>query len=430
MGDANVHKRLLCVYQHAPTPDAPGIYRHRLWLSELVRRGWHVDLVSTPRNYMTGNLPAAYSGRVYTREPIEGITHHWVWASGGIHVSPARRALNYVTFAGAAAVRSATLPRPDVILVSSPPLTVGALGPVLARRFSRPWVLEVRDPWPQAGASVGWLSEDSHLYQLLDRLASRLASTAHGVIVPTPGLVETLHRQGAERVEVIPGAVIDTGVDDERRARVRAALGAADGTCLFVYLGSLGVANGLDLLLDAIGRLPADAQALFVLAGDGSARRHIEERVSRERLKRVRLFSAVPKHQCADFLYASDVCLHVLRPDPLFAYSMPTKLLDYFGAHRPFITTVPGVARRLALESGGSFSESAPDFADELLRWIHMPATERRDRGEQSFRYGSEKFSVTVTIDQLEAVLRAAAGHSPDDAPPVDGTRLRGLEAE
>ena len=49
--------RLLCVYQHAPTPGAPGIYRHRMWFAELVRRGWHVDLVSTPLNYMTGTVP-------------------------------------------------------------------------------------------------------------------------------------------------------------------------------------------------------------------------------------------------------------------------------------------------------------------------------------------------------------------------------------
>ena len=141
-------RRLICVYQHAPTPGAPGIYRHRLLLSELVRRGWHVDLVSTPVNYMTGETPERYRGRAYVREEIDGIVHHWVYAPSGIHESKIRRVLNYATFATAATLRGIALPRPDVILVSSPPLTVGTVGPLLAARFRRPWLLEVRDPGP------------------------------------------------------------------------------------------------------------------------------------------------------------------------------------------------------------------------------------------------------------------------------------------
>ena len=60
-------RRLLCIYQHAPTPGAPGIYRHRLYLAELVRRGWDVDLISTPVNYMRGTVPERYAGKPYVR---------------------------------------------------------------------------------------------------------------------------------------------------------------------------------------------------------------------------------------------------------------------------------------------------------------------------------------------------------------------------
>jgi hypothetical protein len=108
-------RRLLCVYQHAPTPGAPGIYRHRLLLAELVRRGWHVDLVSTAVNYMTGEIPPRYARRPYVRETIDGIVHHWVFASTGIHASRVRRALNYASFATSAFLRAATLRRPDVV---------------------------------------------------------------------------------------------------------------------------------------------------------------------------------------------------------------------------------------------------------------------------------------------------------------------------
>ena len=402
--------RLLCLYQHAPTPGAPGIYRHRLYLAELVRRGWHVDLVSTPLNYMTGDVPPRYAGRPYVREEIDGIVHHWVWASGKIHGSRARRALNYLTFVLSSGLRAGTLRRPDVVYASSPPLPVGTLGALLAKRYRRPWILEIRDVWPESAVSVGWLSEDSLAYRMLERMAHHHATTADAVIVPTPGLVDLVSRHGAAHVDVVPGSVLDAGVDDARRARVRAELEVDERTCLFVYVGAIGVANGLDLLLDALRLLPREASASVVVVGDGSARAALASRIAEERIDRLRLLGAVPRDRVGDFLAAADVCLHLLRPDPVFASALPTKMLEYFGAHRPFITTVPGLPSELAVESRGGVATTAETLAEELARWTAMSPAERRERGEASFRYGSRRFGLEATVDHLEQILRRAAG--------------------
>jgi len=167
-------------------------------------------VVSTPLNYMTGEVPARYRGRPYVHERIDGIDHHWVWASGRIHASKGRRVANYGSFVAAAGLRSLSLPRPDVILVSSPPLPVGLLGPVLARRYRAPWLLEVRDIWPESAVAVGWLAEGSSAYRVLDRVARSLAGSAARVVVPTPGLVEHVRAHGAVGVDVVPGPVVDT----------------------------------------------------------------------------------------------------------------------------------------------------------------------------------------------------------------------------
>lgn len=400
--------RLLCVYQHAPTPGAPGIYRHRMYFAELVRRGWDVDLVSTPRNYMTGSVPDGYRGRLYRQETIEGVRHHWVWASGGIHESVGRRALNYATFATAATLVGAVLRRPDVILASSPPLTAGMTGPLLSARFRCPWVLEVRDAWPESAAAVGWVSEGSVLYRALERIAHRLASTASGVIVPTPGLVDTVESHGARLTEVVPGAVVERVDDSDERRRTRAEYGIRPSTCLFAYVGALGVANGVDVLLDSVARLPANVDAAFLLAGDGSARTALEQRVAAEGLGRVRFIGALPRECVPMILAASDVCLHLLKPDPVFASALPTKVLEYFTSRRPFVTTVPGLPEKLALESGGGFAPTAAELTAEIARWASMTETARRERGEQSFLYGSERFSLASAVDKLEAILTSA----------------------
>jgi colanic acid biosynthesis glycosyl transferase WcaI len=397
--------RLLCIYQHAPTPGAPGIYRHRLYLSELVRRNWSVDLISTPINYMYGTVPARYTGKPYVREVIDGIVHHWVWASASLHKSRGHRAMNYATFATAAALRGMALARPDIIWASSPPLPVGSVGELLSKRFRRPWILEVRDLWPESAVSVGWLREETLVYRALDRLARHCTARADSVLVPTPGLAGPVEGHGATSVAVVPGSVFDMARSPDVRERVRSELEVADGTCLFVYVGALGVANGLQVLLDAAAELAGDERMMFVLMGGGSDRERLEEEVQRRRIPRVRILPPVPKGAVPDVLAASDVCLHMLRPDPLFFGALPSKVLEYFGAHRPFITTVSGMPERLATESGGGFVRTVTDLVGELRRWASMSPDERRERGEQAFRYGIETFSLQANVDRLESAL-------------------------
>jgi len=393
------------VYQHAPTPGAPGIYRHRRYFAELVRRGWQVDLVSTPRNYMTGAVPPEYRRRPFRSETIDGIAHHWVWTPGNIHRSRAARVRNYAGFATAAAGRALALPRPDVVLVSSPPLPVAGLGPLLARRFRCPWLLEVRDIWPESAVSVGWLSPDGSAYRALERFAHSVTRRAAAVIVPTPGLEPLVHAHGARKIEVLPGIVQAREADPERRQRTRTRLGIAGDRCVFLYLGAIGVANGLDLLLEAVESLPAHVAAHVVVAGDGSARSSFADAVDGRRLERITLLPPVSQDGVDDLLAAADVGLHLLRPDPVFASALPTKALEYLGAGLPFVTTVPGLPSEVALASGGAAVSSAAELADELVAWAAATPAERRARGEQARRYGLDRFGLEGSVDRLEALL-------------------------
>lgn len=397
--------RLLCVYQHAPTPGAPGIYRHRRYFAELVRRGWHVDVVSTPRNYMTGIVPPAYANRPFRSEKIEGIAHHWVWTPGGIHRSRAARVSNYAGFVAAAATRAITLPRPDVVLVSSPPLPVAGLGPFLARRFGCPWMLEVRDIWPESAVAVGWLSSGGRSYRYLERFAHTLTRRARAVVVPTPGLESLVRAHGARDIYVLPGIVHARVRDPERRRLTRARLEIRDDECVFLYLGAIGVANGLDLLLETVESLPARIPARVVVAGDGSARSSFADAVASKGLDRITLLRPVDQDGVGDLLAAADVGLHLLRPDAVFASALPTKALEYLGAGLPFLTTVPGLPSEVAVASGGAAAGSAAELRRELASWTEMRPDERQRRGILALRYGLDNFGLEGNVDRLEALL-------------------------
>jgi glycosyltransferase involved in cell wall biosynthesis len=308
-------------------------------------------------------------------------------------------------FASAAAARAATLPRPDVVLVSSPPLPVAGLGPLLGRRFGCPWLLEVRDVWPESAVSVGWLRRESAAYRLLEGFARAATSRALRVVVPTPGLEPFVRAHGAADVQTLTGVVVPAARDAGRRRAVRDRLGIGDRDVVFLYLGAVGVANGLDVLVEAVERLPSSATARVVVAGDGSGRRRLEEAVAARDLRRLTLLPPVSHDEAADLLAAADAGLHLLRPDPVFASALPTKALDYLGARLPFVTTVPGLPSEVALASGGAAVSSAAELAQELERWTAAGPDELRERGEEALRYGLERFDLQSAADRLEVLL-------------------------
>jgi glycosyltransferase involved in cell wall biosynthesis len=379
-------------------------------LAELVRRGWQVDLVSSPINYMDGRVPDRYAGKRYVREEIDGITHHWVRATDEVHRSFKRRARNYVTFAMNAVLRGARLPRPDVVWASSPPLSVAGAGRMIARRHRVPWILEVRDLWPESAAAVGLLAEDSAPYRIIDRFARAYARSADAAIVPTPGLVELLEGHGANDVQLITGAIEDHPPDAARRAEIRARHGIEEDACLFAYAGAHGIVNGLDMLFDAVEvarERDPDAPIRVLLAGAGSAYESLRARLDAQPIEGLQMLGPVAKDDARELLGAADVGLHLLRPDPVFESALPTKVLEYLGCHLPFITTVPGLPSEVAAQTGGDLATSADDLAGALLRWAGMTRAERAERGEGAFAWGNATYGLSASVDRLEQVLRS-----------------------
>lgn len=381
-------------------------------LAELVRRGWHVDLVSSPINYMDGKVPPAYAAKRYVHEVIDGIDHHWVRATDEVHRSFKRRARNYVTFAANATLRGSRLPRPDVVWASSPPLSVASAGRAVARRHRVPWALEIRDLWPESAAAVGLLREGGRTYRTIERFARAYARAADIAIVPTPGLVELVQGHGARDVRLVTGAVEHVPPDPDARARLRTQHDVADDACLFAYVGAHGVVNGLDLLLDATeelrGRGIGPERVRVLCAGSGSAREALEARLRARPIPGLDLLGPLPKHEARELLAAADVGLHLLRPDPLFRSALPTKVLEYLGCELPFVTTVPGLPAEVAEATGGSFAGSPGELADAMATWSATGAAERRALGTAAWRWADERYGLTASVDALESALRGA----------------------
>src|SRR5215207_679264 len=120
----------------------------------LAARGHDVHVLCEVPNHPQGVVHPGYRGRPVIRKRLDGFHGHWLWVATKPEKTTRDRLAFYATYAGMAVAWGSSLPRPDVILASSPPLPVAAAAAGLARRHRSPWVMDVRDLWPQAAVAL------------------------------------------------------------------------------------------------------------------------------------------------------------------------------------------------------------------------------------------------------------------------------------
>lgn len=275
----------------------------------------------------------------------------------------------------------------DLVIASSTPLTV-ALPALLGWRMAGlPFLFEIRDPWPELPRAMlrGRGLREAPLRAVLaamEPLATAACRQARAVIALSDGMAETAMARGADpaRVHVVPNGC-DLDLFGPHIAPWRPAE-ARSGECLAVYAGAHGVANGLDLLLDAAALLRDERRLRVVLVGEGAEKPRLMRRAEAEGLANVTFLDPLPKTRLAMLLAGSQIGVHLLGPVPAFAeWTSPNKLMDYLAAGLPAVTNVPGRATRLVTEDEPCGIATAPGDAAALAEAMRGLAADPARRG-------------------------------------------------
>src|SRR5271155_1663175 len=241
----------------APAARAAELARH--WANA----GHAVSILTGFPNHPTGVVPAEWRSRLRRltfHEKLGSVDVYRTWLWPLPNRKAHERMRNYASFCLSAALRGITLPRPDVIIPPPPRLLVGLAGWGLAFARRIPFVFEVRDLWPESLAAVGVGSEDSLLHHALSAIARFLYERCDRIVVVSPAFQEPLIRNW--RVPPKKIAVVENGVETDLFAPVpyaanhalRQQFGAQD-KFLVCYAGTMGMAHGLETLLDAAAQL-------------------------------------------------------------------------------------------------------------------------------------------------------------------------------
>jgi glycosyltransferase involved in cell wall biosynthesis len=387
-------------------------FRHYELGRQLVRMGHTVVVISGSYSHLFTKAPRTTG--TYSLEEIDGVHYCWVKVPSYHRPTSIGRVLNMLAFAiRLLRVPVRRLPQPDAIVVSSP-----SLFPLLpAERWSRRWrarlVFEVRDVWPLTLQELGGLSRFHPLIALMGWFENRAYRVADDVVSVLPAARAHLeaHGMAPAKLTIIPNGVSAEALERPGRsvpARVKAA--ASRHRFTVGFLGTLGLANALDALIDA-ARLLSDTDIGFVLVGQGSDGERL--RATSADLPNVAFVGPVPIHDVPGALEAFDVCYVGYHDSPLYRFGIsPNKVFAYMAASRPIILAASAANDPVRdAECGLTVPPDDPTALAAAIRAIEaMTPAERIRLGVNGREYVERVHAYPSLARQYEKVL---AGTEP-----------------
>jgi glycosyltransferase involved in cell wall biosynthesis len=391
-------------------------------VSELARHwvesGHQVTVLTGFPNHPTGVIPPDY-GRKFRklvhRESVDNIRVVRTWLLPFPNRKAHERILNYLSFCLSASLTGSFLSQPDVIIASTPQLFVGLSGWWLGRIRKTPFILEVRDLWPDSITASGMGREGSMPIRVIRAVAGFLYRSCEHIVVVTPAFREDLVSKWAmpsEKISIVENGV-ETGLftPDGGKDTAKSALGI-QGRFVISYIGTLGLAHGLSAVLQGAAQLQATLpEIVFLFVGEGADKERLVSLAQDKGLLNVLFLPQQPREKIPSIIRASDVCLVPLRKADVFRTVIPTKMLEFMACGRPVILGVDGQARQVLDEAqAGVFVEPENQSAlVQAIKHLYQDSALRQTFGRNGRNYIVEHLSrgqtAKIYIEVLEKVI-------------------------
>ncbi len=382
-------------------------------------------MITCAPNFPKGRVFAGYRNRLWQSEEIEGIRVIRVWSYITRNERFVRRILDFMSFMLTAFLASFFVRRVDIIVGTSPQFFTACAAYATSVVKRRPWIFELRDIWPESIRAVGAMKKE-RLLDLLERLELFLYRKSTAVVSVTNAFKQNLIARGIDASKIY---VVTNGVDTSRFSPLpkdRKLLAELDLEGKFVagYIGTHGMAHGLDTLIDSAKVLAQSkhaAQVRLIMLGDGAQRVRLEARARTEGLDNIRFIESVPKDEVVRYWSILDASIIHLKKSELFRTVIPSKMFECMGMAIPVVHGVEGESAEIVMrhEIGITFEPENHLELVERLVTLHDDV-EARERlacnGPVAARHYDRKVLAEQMLNILEAVAKRQCLPSRPDA--------------
>jgi glycosyltransferase involved in cell wall biosynthesis len=404
-----------------PEVNAPATrtYEHcRQW----VKDGHTVTVVTCAPNHPQGQVYNGYRNRLYQYEVVDGIRIVRIWTFVTANEGFFKRTLNYISYMCSAVIVSLFLPKADVVLSTSPQFFNGLAGYFVGKLKRIPWVLEIRDLWPESIVAVGAI-KNSVIIRMLEWVERFAYRKANRIVPVTDSFKAYMLGKGVEAGKI---TVVKNGVDLAQYALLNETSPLAEelgikGKFVVSYFGTHGMAHHLETIFHAARRLSSSKNIIFLMVGDGAERKALVQMRDKMALDNVMMIDQQPKSRMREFWALSDISLILLKKSDLFKTVIPSKIFESMAMAKPIILGVEGESADLlqAAKAGICIEpEHADDLAEQVLELSKNP--ERcQHLGRNGRHYVMEHFDRIVLARKLASVIDAVGGKTVLEAAEV-----------
>ena len=401
----------ILIYSYNYYPEPIGIAPLMTQLAEgLVKRGHEVRVVTGMPNYPQRIVYEDYKGKFFCQEEHNGVliqrSYVWVRPKPGL----VTRVFLDGSFVLTSMIQALRGWKPDIVLLTIPPLPICIPAALLGFIYSCPVVLSLQDILPEAAVQVGLIKNKLaiRVFEALERFAYY---SADAISVITDGFTKNLLKKGVprEKMTCIPNWVDVNEITPLPKVNNSfRQTHNLDGKFVVMYSGNIALTQGLMTVIHAAQALQHIPDLVFVIVGEKKAITVLEKACLELGTTNVKLLEFQPRKVLPQMLAAADVGLIVQKAN-VVSFNMPSKTQVLLASGRAIIASVPtqGTAADAVRRSGGGIvvpPESPPTLANAILDLYNNPRKAEL-LGRQGRQHALEQYSFEEAVNRYERLF-------------------------
>ena len=386
--------------------------------NELTRTNHTVTVLTSFPNRPAGKLFPSYKRRFVDREQTKnGITVVRCYTTLSSESRMISRLLENLSFGLTSGWQVLMSERPDIIYANTWPIIATGILFLIAKLRKIPLVISIQDVYPEALVAQMRIGENSLLARLMRWMDGMIARYSPHVIVISEHFAEIYRDQRrvqAHRLSLVPNWIDNNLIDvniSKQQFRQRQRIG--DHKFLLVYGGNIGVAAGVETVIEAFHFLTDQQDVQLLVAGAGSQLAACQALANTMAGQPVLFHSPWGAEETSEVLRAADILVLPTHKEQSLA-SVPSKLLSYMLSGRPVLATAV-IGSDLAnlverSECGWVIEPDRPEQLAETIRKIRkLPPEELEQRGQKGRQFVLQHFSKDVCLPKVIQILENAA---------------------